>query len=524
MPLFSHVPGPRQLTVPGEARAAAALAPSAGQDLDVFHPGVDERLLDVVNRARDPRDPFELRDLWLSRVECELGPHSTRPELARQWRRSRPRRDVGADEVLSSRAVVRFVKELFNWYFRDDLYGELADDRQLLLSSGSVDEERWGLPGVLKECLRFALERDWYGYSDSRGRIPARQAIAAYENALMERDVYDESNVAITLGGTFSVSTLADFVLSGPAAGGREVLCGIPNYPPLVEAMARRGDVRMVPLPSTAGRMSLEPLIQALTPRTSMVLLQTAANPTGALVDEDELARLIHAAGPGTTVLLDECHEWLGPQRVRSAARAARNVVRVSSLSKNFSAPGLKTGWMMADREFIAEYYEHASTMFGGPASFVYTVVEVLARLERWRLTGLDAPGPAEVAEFEPGYGLTVGSLGRAYRSYVRERNDREDVLSTLRSAACHRFAEVSRVTVPAYSINMAVRLPEWDDSYRCFRDLLRETGVSVYPGILNFCFSGSVVRVTTARPWSDLDAASDRLRLVTGVRQAADA
>lgn len=525
MHLFTTLPRPRHISVPDDARAEAALARPVEEDLTTFSPDVDQRLLDVVGRARNPDDPFELRDLWLGRVEHELGEHAARPWMAERWRASRPLRRADAAEVLSSRAVVRFVKELFNWFFRDDLYGLLAEDRRLLLSSGSVDEERWGLPQAIKECLRFALARDWYGYSDSRGRVPARQAIAAYENALMEREVYDEHNVAITLGGTFSVSTLADFVLTGTGAGAEPSLCGIPNYPPLVEAVARRGGVRLVPLPSTAGRTSLAPLIEALTPRTPLVLIQTAANPTGALVDEAELARLIDAAAPSTTILLDECHEWLGPQRPRSVARAARNVVRVSSLSKNWSAPGMKTGWVLADRDFIAEYYEHASTVFGGPSSFFYTAVEVLARMERWRVTGLDRPGLAEVAEFEPSYGLTADTLGAAYRSYRDERAAREEALWTLRAATCHRLGELAEVTVPAYSINAAVRFPAWDDSYRCFRDLLRRTGVAVYPGILNFCFNGGVARVTTARAWEDLRAAAELLRTTTSAtRQVADA
>lgn len=518
MGLFQDFAGARRIsTVQPDARAAAACARPVAEDVRTFLPDVDARLLDVVARARNPLDPLELRDLWLGRVEHELGTRSRRPELAEQWRRSRLWREVTAEEVLSSRSTVRFVKELFNWFFRDDLYGDLAEQRALLLSSGSVDEEHWGLPETLKECLRFALRRDWYGYSDSRGRIPAREAVAAYENALMERPVYDERNVAITLGGTFTVSTLADFVLSGTTAAAGQALCGIPNYPPLVEAVARRRDVRLVPLPSTAGRTSLQPLIAALTPETPLVLLQTAANPTGALVDEAELAQLINTASPTTTIVLDECHEWLGPERLRSVARAARNVVRVSSLSKNWSAPGMKTGWMLADRGFIDEYYEHASTMFGGPPSFLYTVVEVLARMERWRITGLSDAGIAELAEFEPSYGLTADRLNRAFHAYLTERDTREDALSTLRAATCHRLGKLAEVTVPAYSINAAITFPEWDDSYLCFRDLLRETGVAVYPGILNFCFNGGVARVTTARPWDELSAAADRLHVALG-------
>ncbi|MFD9706407.1 pyridoxal phosphate-dependent aminotransferase [Lentzea sp. NPDC059081] len=519
MALFDSLSEPRVAGVAEEAREIAARALTAEQDDTLFVPYAGDRTLDVFARARNPADPFELRDLFLGRVEHELGPASLRPELARAWRQSRHRRDVTADEVYHSRAAVRFVKELFNFYFRDDVYGALAGDH-LLLSSGSVDEHEWGLPAALKDCLRFALDQDWYGYSDSRGRVPAREAIAAYENALMERDVYTEANVAVTLGGTFTVSNIADYVLTGAVRGTEPALCGIPNYPPLVEAVARRSATRMVPLPSTGGRVSLRPLIDALRPGTPLVLLQTAMNPTGAAVDEAELAQLIQAASPGTMILLDECHEWLGPERRRSAQRAAPNVIRISSLSKNWSAPGLKTGWIMADRAFVADYYEHASTMFGGPQSFFYTAVEVLARMERWMVTGLAVPGPAELAEFEPSYGLTLDRLSRAYTGYVRERRGRQESLTVLRDATCAGFAEAGTVTVPAYSINAAVSFPDWDDSYLAFRSLLDRTGVSTYPAILNFCFDGGAVRVTTARPWTDLREAGDRVRAALRPRQ----
>ncbi|HUQ54072.1 pyridoxal phosphate-dependent aminotransferase [Lentzea sp.] len=519
MALFDSLSEPRAIVVAEEAREIAARAMSPDQDDNVFVPYVGDRTLDVFSRARNPADPFELRDLFLGRVEHELGGASLRPELAQTWRRSRRRREVTADEVYHSRSAVRFVKELFNFYFRDDLYGALAGDH-LLLSSGSVDEQEWGLPAALKDCLRFALDQDWYGYSDSRGRVPAREAIAAYENALMERNVYTEANVAITLGGTFTVSNIADYILTGRNRGAEPALCGIPNYPPLVEAVARRGATRMVPLASTAGKVSLRPLIDALRPDTPLVLLQTAINPTGAVVDEAELAQLVRAASPSTMILLDECHEWLGPERKRSALRAAPNVIRISSLSKNWSAPGLKTGWIMADQAFVADYYEHASTMFGGPQSFFYTAVEVLARMERWMVTGLTTPGPAELAEFEPSYGLTTDRLRRAYTGYVQERRSRHEALTVLRAATCAGFSEAGTVTAPAYSINAAVRFPDWDDSYLAFRSLLDRTGVSTYPAILNFCFDGGAVRLTTARPWADLREAGDRVRSALHPRQ----
>jgi hypothetical protein len=130
---------------------------------------VDASTCELFARAENPGDPHDLVSLWLSRVEAQQGAATVRPELARKWLSSRVHRTVGADEVLSSKATVGLVKLLFNAYFRDELYGFLQSQRQVVLSSGAVDESTLGLPQVLKDTVRYALDRDWYGYSDSRG-------------------------------------------------------------------------------------------------------------------------------------------------------------------------------------------------------------------------------------------------------------------------------------------------------------------------------------------------------------------
>src|SRR5205823_5514896 len=125
-------------------------------------------MLELFERAENPEDPFELRDLYLGRVEAHMGAIGTRADLAVRWKAATKKRTVDVAEVLHSRATARFVKETFNSFFRDDLYGSLRADDQLILSTGAVDEEAWGLPATIKDCIVFALDRDWYGYSDSR--------------------------------------------------------------------------------------------------------------------------------------------------------------------------------------------------------------------------------------------------------------------------------------------------------------------------------------------------------------------
>lgn len=485
------------------------------QAMTTFDPRVDQELLAVFERATRPDDCSEILQLFIGRVESRLGAVSRRPELARRWLDSRHVRDVAAEELLHSPATVRFVKRLFNFYFKDDLYGDLRSASTVILSSGSLDEHEWGLPATLKECLTSAVDRDWYGYSDSRGRETAREAVAAYEAVRLTDGAYGVANVALTLGATSAISTIADMVLGRKGRTCAPSLCVTPNYPPLVSAVERRGNVQLVPLASRGGHVDVEPLLAALRPDTPLVLLQTVGNPTGELVAESDLTRLIQTASPSTMIVLDECHEWLGPVHPISGRRTQPNVIRVQSMSKGWSAPGLKVGWILADEAVIDDFYECASTSYGGPPSVFYLMVEVLARMERWRLSSVTFIRNEHKREFESAYGFSIGSLQASYQAYCADRARREAGLLKMRSQTVQSLDRADfHVLSPQYSINVAADSQVDPDSYTSFRRLLYETGVSVFPGILTYCLRGGIVRVTAARQPTEL---AEGMKLLAG-------
>lgn len=481
----------------------------------VVLPDVGARLIDVYARAQNPDDPFELCDLFIGRAEAELPGSTPWPHLVERWQSSRALRQVSQDDVLRGAATPRFVKELFNFYFRDALYGQLRDERTLIMSSGAADEALFGLPPALRDCVVFALDQGWYGYSDSRGRVPTREAVAQYETARSPHSLYTADNITISMGGTFAMNSIADFVLRGNPTG--ESLCLLPNYPPLVEAVARHSRVRLVPGASGGGRTDLEPLIQALAPDTPLVMLQTVTNPTGCAVDEEQLERLIKTADPRTVIVLDEAHECSGPEFPRTPARSAPNVVRLVSLSKSLRVPGLKVGWVVASPEFVAEYYEYASTSYGGPPSVFALLVEAAARFERWILEGVESPTAAHLQEFESHCGLALDSLARAYRDYVTQRDTQERAIEASRRWFEHALVEMGWQTVtPQYSSNICALPPAAGDSYRDFRRILSAAGVSVYPGVLNFLLDEAGVRFTAAQQPSKLLEVRTRLKSVT--------
>jgi aspartate/methionine/tyrosine aminotransferase len=485
-------------------------------------PTLGDRTVELFERARNPADPFELRDLYIGRVESMLPP-AYRSPLACRWTDSRRRRRVDPAEVLSLPTTSRFVKELFNHFFRDDLYGRFRSDENLILSSGSAAEATYGLPQALRQCVGYAMDRDWYGYSDSRGRLDTREAIARLESARVPGARYGTDSIAVTMGGTFAMNAVADFLLHDRPRS--PSLCLAPNYPPLVEAISRRAPIQIVPAEGGGGQTDLGPLIAALRPGTPVVMLQTVTNPTGCRVDEDDLARLIAAASQTTMVVLDEAHECAGPAVVRSPLRAAPNVIRLVSLSKSFSVPGLKLGWIVSSPEVGRGFYEYASTSYGGPPSVFALFLEVLARFERWLVEDVCEPTAVQLRELDGHYGVRLDDLRRAFAGYrdERERTERGIVASRQWTEATLAAAGAD-VVAADHSINVTMRVPGAVDSYEWFRRTLHRTGVAVYPGYLNFLFDDACVRLTSAAAPDVLREGVARLSSIVTIAVAAGA
>lgn len=462
----------------------------------LLDPGVGRAMALVYETAANPLDPLCLRDTYLDfALHGRLGPR---------------RRTADSMEILRSQAVVRFVKELFNFYFRDDLYGRRRSTENVILSSGSVNEELFGLPTALKYCLTYALERDWYGYSDSRGRLPTRQALSDLENEKVTGRPYDSGWISVTLGGTATIHALADFLLAGTAPAA-PVLCGIPNYPPLMESIAKRAPVEMVPTRCGTHGTDLTALIAAVRPDTPLIFLQTVTNPTGTAVDERQLQRLVEKAAPQTLIVLDEAHECLGPPRRFAACRAHPQVIRVASLSKDLSVPGLKLGWLVAHPDIVAEWYEYASTSMGGPPSIFYLLLEAVARFEAWRLAGVEDPADrlSDWAE----YSIAPAGIKAAYDDYRTHREWRHRILTNYRDWAMAGLLELGYDVVrPTHSINLAARFFGTDTSYRWWAKTIDATKVSVYPGILAFCFDDQWFRFTPSIGSRELSTAISRI------------
>ena len=96
---------------------------------------------------------------------------------------------------------------------------------------------------------------------------------------------------------------------------GDEVITHAPGWPTIAEQIKLADATPVIVRDqrrATASRCTPQPLIDAITPKTKGFIINSPANPTGALITEDELTKLAQAAtANGLWIVLDLCYEQL---------------------------------------------------------------------------------------------------------------------------------------------------------------------------------------------------------------------
>ena len=478
-PLFSELSfGPESNILRAESTSGRTKL-TVGSNLD--------DLVEIFERANNTTDASELARLFLGRVEARLPKNmQVRREDLNFWNESRRQRTCHWKDISCTRALPMLIKTLFNNYFQNDLYGEFRSDANIILSSGSLSTNVIRLCSGLKDTLRFALDKGWHGYSDSRGREATRIAFADLENLKIGDTKLSLDNIALTMGGTSAVSLIAETVRSVSGSTIGTAICAMPNYPPLVEAMARHFPTKLVPIVNEECEIEIESLIGSIDASTGIVFLQTVLNPNGKLFSESQLERILHALPQTGFLVLDECHEHYGQLYSNLFARSDPRVIRFNSLSKLFAIAGMKIGWITASKQFIEALYETASTSYGSPPSFFYLFAEIFARFEanyrnesEWNVSSIHKT-------LDRSYQVNQFDLQRALTAY-REQRIENQVRVDQAMSICKESLEARGIQYlsPDHSINILGRFFSAEDSYAGFRQLLQASSVSVFPALL---------------------------------------
>ena len=192
-------------------------------------------------------------------------------------------------------------------------------------------------------------------YGEHRGRERLRQLIAADGAGLTIADVL------VTTGAAGALFIIATSLLTPED----HLVVIRPNYATNLETPRAIGcPMTFVDLAFEEGfRVDLDKVAAALKPATKIISVTCPHNPTGVMMSEAELRRLVElAARHGCRLLVDETYRDLsfdGPLPL--AASLGEHVISVSSLSKAYGVPGIRIGWLITKDQALQEVFLAAS-------------------------------------------------------------------------------------------------------------------------------------------------------------------
>ena len=247
----------------------------------------------------------------------------------------------------------------------------------------SVGDPDFATPDFITDAAVSALRDGDTHYSDVAGKPSLRQAIAELHERRFGQKV-GAGNVIVVAGAQNGLFAAAMCLLEK----GDEVITFDPVYVTYEATLKATGAVLVgVPTrPENGFRPLAADIAAAITPRTQAIFLANPSNPTGVVLDRDELLAIAElAAAHDLWVVVDEVYEGLTFEREHQSFAAlpgmAERTLSIGSLSKSHAMTGWRAGWIVANETLVGHLENLALNMFYGLPGFVQEAA--LAAVER---------------------------------------------------------------------------------------------------------------------------------------------
>jgi (5-formylfuran-3-yl)methyl phosphate transaminase len=217
-------------------------------------------------------------------------------------------------------------------------------------------EPDFAAPPVVQEALEKAVKDGRARYTHSLGILPLREAIAEHYRTAYGVDVSPEQ-VLVTPGTSPAMLLLFGYLLEP----GDEVVLSDPYYACYPNFIRYAGGVpAYVPVSEEDGFQYRPDAIRGrIGPRTKAIVINSPANPTGAVLSADRMAAI---AGLGPLVVSDEIYHGLSYEgRDRTILEFTDRAFVLNGFSKRFAMTGWRLGYLIAPRDAI----RGLQTLFG---------------------------------------------------------------------------------------------------------------------------------------------------------------
>jgi aspartate aminotransferase len=216
-----------------------------------------------------------------------------------------------------------------------------------------LGEPDFDTPEHIKKAAIDALQSGFTSYTVNKGIMELREAICdkfSHDNKLS----FSPEEIIVTSG----ASNALHIALLSVVEKGDEVLMpnpGFLSFPPLT----RLAEGKSIGIPlSDDFTMSIEAVNESITDKTKVLIINSPANPTGAVETEANIKALVEIAQDHQLVIIsDEVYEHFIYDEMEhiSPARFSDDVITVNAVSKTYAMTGFRLGYVAASNEYIEQ-------------------------------------------------------------------------------------------------------------------------------------------------------------------------
>ena len=218
-----------------------------------------------------------------------------------------------------------------------------------------IGEPDFPVPENIKTALKESVDEDFTHYTPNKGYEDLREEIRLkFENENKFKTNIDD--IIVTGGGSEALYDCAQALFEK----GDEILIqdpGFLSYEAVIKLAEAKPKYIKTPM-SDNFKVRAETVAEQITPNTKAIILNSPCNPTGAVMDKEDVKGISDLATDHDFMIIsDEIYEKIiyNNNKHYSPARYCDNVITINGFSKTYAMTGLRIGYMTGPHEVIEE-------------------------------------------------------------------------------------------------------------------------------------------------------------------------
>ncbi len=258
---------------------------------------------------------------------------------------------------------------------------DIASERKDTISLG-VGEPDFDTPWHIRDEGIYSLEKGRTFYTSNAGLMELRMEICKYLQRRLQITYDPKKEVIITVGGSEAI----DIGLRAMINPGDEVLIPQPSYvsyepcailagaKPVIIELKNENEFRLTP----------QELLDAITPRTKVLIMPYPNNPTGAVMEKSDLEKIAKICiEKDIFVMSDEIYSELtycgDHVSIASFEGMQERTVLINGFSKAYAMTGWRLGYACGPEEIIQQMTKiHQFAIMCAPTTSQYAAIDAL--------------------------------------------------------------------------------------------------------------------------------------------------